>query len=304
MPIEPSITREISPLPSRRDDAHKGDVGRILIIGGHSHDSSMTSRTQVVMVGAPALTANAALRSGAGLVQMMVPGDLCAAALTIAPCATARTLIFNYDDIMTAARDFRADVLAIGPGLAELMNSKVLIELMIHFPGPMVIDAGALNLLAEAKHAAPPNPQRIVLTPHVGEAKRLLASRGHEVAIDTTTARREAACLLAEEFQCVVVLKGRGTLVTNGERLYINDTGNPGMATGGTGDVLTGVIAALLGQKMESFEASILGVYLHGLAGDFAAEELGRLSMTAQDVIDYLPDAFCDHESASMSSSD
>lgn len=304
MPIEPSITREISPLPSRRDDAHKGDVGRILIIGGHDYDPTLTTQTRTIMIGAPALAANAALRSGAGLVQMMIPGQLCAAALTIAPCATARGLVFATDEILAAINEFHADAIAVGPGLDQPYDSKVLQQLMIHFPGPMVIDAGALNLLAEAKHAAPPNPQRIVLTPHVGEAKRLLASRGHEVAIDTTTARREAACLLAEEFQCVVVLKGRGTLVTNGERLYINDTGNPGMATGGTGDVLTGVIAALLGQKMESFEAAILGVYLHGLAGDFAAEELGRLSMTAQDVIDYLPDAFCDHESASMSSSD
>jgi NAD(P)H-hydrate epimerase len=110
--------------------------------------------------------------------------------------------------------------------------------------------------------------------------------------------RRVAACALAEAFGTSVVLKGRGTIVTNGERIYTNHTGNAGMATGGTGDVLTGLIAALIGQHMPPFEAAILGVYLHGLAGDFAAEELGRLSLTALDLIDYLPEAFAEHESA------
>jgi NAD(P)H-hydrate epimerase len=91
------------------------------------------------------------------------------------------------------------------------------------------------------------------------------------------------------------VLKGRGTVVTNAERLYVNETGNAGMATGGTGDVLTGVIAALIGQNMDPYEAAILGVYLHGLAGDFAAEELGRWSMTALDLVEYLPEAFSEY---------
>jgi NAD(P)H-hydrate epimerase len=94
----------------------------------------------------------------------------------------------------------------------------------------------------------------------------------------------------------VVVLKGRGSIITDGERLFVNETGNAGMATGGTGDVLTGMIAALIGQRLPALEAAILAVYLHGLAGDFAAEELGRRSMTAMDLIEYLPEAFCDHE--------
>ncbi|MDO8630788.1 MAG: NAD(P)H-hydrate dehydratase, partial [Phycisphaerales bacterium] len=95
-----------------------------------------------------------------------------------------------------------------------------------------------------------------------------------------------------------IVLKVRGTIVTNGDRIYTNETGNSGMATAGAGDVLSGVIAALIGQRMEPFEAAILGVYLHGLAGDFAAEELGRWSMTAFDIIDYLPEAFGEHEAS------
>lgn len=299
MPLEPTITREIAPLPERREDAHKGDVGRLIILGGFgSNDAADVQAPDLMMLGAPALAANAALRSGAGLVQLLVPSDLRSPVLSVAPCATARRLIDNHARILSTIHEFRADVLAIGPGLGRSLSPHTLTEILLHFPGPVVIDADGLNLLAEAPKFAAPNPQRIILTPHVGEAHRLLAARGRDLPIETTAARRDAACTLHEEFQTIVVLKGRGTLVTNGERLYINDTGNPGMATGGTGDVLTGVIAALLGQKMDPFEAAILGVYLHGLAGDFAAEELGRHSMTAQDVIDYLPDAFCDHESA------
>jgi NAD(P)H-hydrate epimerase len=101
---------------------------------------------------------------------------------------------------------------------------------------------------------------------------------------------------LVEAYGCTAVLKGHGTIVTNGDRMYINETGNAGMASGGTGDVLTGVIAALLGQHLAPMEAAILGVYLHGLAGDFAAEELGRRSMTATDVIEYLPEALNEYE--------
>ena len=135
------------------------------------------------------------------------------------------------------------------------------------------------------------------MTPHPGEMRRLLASVKSEIKLEnTSTSRREAACALADVFDCCVVLKGRGTMVTNGQRLYLNETGNAGMATGGVGDVLTGVIAALIGQGIEPFEAAILGVYLHGLAGDFAAEELGRYALTAMDLIEYLPEAFGEHE--------
>jgi len=164
---------------------------------------------------------------------------------------------------------------------------------------PIVIDADGLNLLAGVPRFDIPDARRVVLTPHPGEARRLLAARGDDRAIDASSpARRAAASALSALYGCTVVLKGRQTIVTNGDRIYTNETGNSGMATGGTGDVLTGVIAALIGQKMDPFEAAILGVFLHGLAGDYAAEELGRWSMTALDVIDYLPEAFCEHEMA------
>jgi|CXWL01.1.fsa_nt_gi NAD(P)H-hydrate epimerase len=291
------VTREIPPLPDRSPDAHKGNVGRLVIIGGCSADS--------LMVGAPALAANAALRSGAGLVQMLVPAELRESVCVLAPCATARTLPNSPQEILHCAMDYAADVMAIGPGLGRTLTPETIVQLLDAFDGPCVVDADALNMLAalprEDKAEWPiHHPHRIVLTPHTGEARRLLDAFGISKTIDTTPhSRRAAACALVEATGCTIVLKGHGTVVTNGDRIYTNETGNAGMATAGTGDVLTGVIAALIGQHMSPFEAAVLGVYLHGLAGDFAAEELGRHAMTALDVMDYLPEAFIEHEAAS-----
>ncbi len=291
MATELIVTHEIAAAPKRRDDVHKGDVGRIVIIGGCGGD--------VCMIGAPALAANAAMRSGAGLVQLWVPESIRTSVAVLAPCATLRSLPTDAAGLLRAATDFHADVAAIGLGLGDSLSTTALQQFIVQFPGSIVVDADGLNLLSTVPRFDIPNSRRVVLTPHPGEAKRLLAARGVDRTIDGTPAsRRAAAVALVEAFGCTVVLKGRGTIVTNGDRLYTNETGNSGMATGGTGDVLTGVIAALIGQKMEPLEAAILGVFLHGLAGDYAAEELGRWSMTALDVIDYLPEAFCEHEMA------
>jgi len=291
MASELIVTHEIAAAPSRRDDAHKGEVGRIVIIGGCCNE--------VCMVGAPALAANAAFRSGAGLVQMLVPEAIRTSVAVLAPCATVRSLPSDSRGLIQATTDFHADVVAIGPGLGDSLSASVAAEFLAGFRGPFVIDADGLNLLATAPRFDIPDPRRVVLTPHPSEARRLLAAKNIDRTIDgTAPSRRAAASALVEAYGCTVVLKGRGTIVTNGDRIYTNETGNAGMATGGTGDVLTGVIAALIGQKMEPFEAAILGVFLHGLAGDYAAEELGRWSMTALDLIDYLPEAFREHEMA------
>lgn len=310
------VTHEIAPLPERARDAHKGDTGRIVVIGGCDGD--------VVMVGAPALTANAALRSGGGLVQMLVPARLRESVCVLAPCATARTLPTTAPEILRCVQDYSANVLAMGPGLGRSLTADVVFELISLFPGPCVVDADAINLLASIQRAPmgveitddsdsnPPtkrhpawtfsDPHRVVLTPHPGEARRLLDAFGITKSLDATPhSRRAAACALQEATGCTIVLKGQNTVVTNGDRIYTNETGNAGMATAGTGDVLTGIIAALIGQRMSPFEAAMLGVYLHGLAGDFAAEELGRHAMTALDVMDYLPEAFIEHEAASSS---
>jgi NAD(P)H-hydrate epimerase len=282
------ITREIAPLPDRSDAAHKGEVGRIAIIGGCC--------SEVVMVGAPALAANAALRTGAGLVHMLVPEALRTSVGVLAPCATTRTLPMDADALLEAVSDFGADVVALGPGLGDSLTPEVIIDFLSKLTQPVVLDADGLNQLAALPGGAIAHPQRIVMTPHPGELARLLSNRGIDAAIDTRPdSRHTAAQALSQAYGCIVVLKGRGTVVTNAERLYVNETGNAGMATGGTGDVLTGVIAALIGQDMDPYEAAILGVYLHGLAGDFAAEELGRWSMTALDLVEYLPEAFSEY---------
>jgi NAD(P)H-hydrate epimerase len=286
-----TVTREIPLVPARRDDVHKGDVGRLMVIGG--------CFDEVAMVGAPALVANAAFRSGAGLVRILVPERLLMPVAVLAPCATMRLLPETADGLLQAAGEFSADVAAVGPGLGQSLSASELLTFLEGFRSSVVIDADGLNLLATVPQVSIPHRERTVLTPHPGELRRLLAAHGlTPPSGDVATARREAAVMLAERVGGVVVLKGRGTVVTDGQRMYVNETGNAGMATAGAGDVLTGVIAALIGQKMPPMEAAILGVYLHGLAGDFAAEEMGRWSMTALDIIEYLPEAFCEHESA------
>ncbi len=290
---EPIITREIATFPARADDAHKGDVGRVAIVGGCCDADTM-------MAGAPALTAMAAFRSGAGLVQLIVPEPVRPVVTTLAPTATTRSLRDDSTDILTSVKDFRAVVLAIGPGLGKSITPDTLMTVLREFEGPIVLDADGLNILSNANAPALANPSRIILTPHTGEADRLLQAVGLETDVQRIASdRNKAALALVEALGCCVVLKGQGTIVTNGDRLYVNETGNAGMATGGAGDVLTGVIAALIGQGMTPIEAAILGVYLHGLAGDFAAEELGRRPMTALDIIEYLPEAINEHELAS-----
>ncbi len=228
---------------------------------------------------------------------MVVPEPLHTAAACQAPCATLRKLEDDIGVLLDAVAGFQADVIAIGPGMGDSLSASVLVGLLTGFPGPIVLDADGLNLLATTDPFDIPHASRVILTPHPGEMRRLLTGRGVQ---DPPHDRRAAACAMVEAYGCTVVLKGRGTVVTDGERLYVNETGNAGMASGGTGDALTGVIAALLGQRVDSLEAAILGVYLHGLAGDFAAQERGRHSMTAGDLIDFLPEAFCEHDTSDL----
>ena len=284
MPDPIKIVTRIPPLPTRPDTAHKGDVGRIVIVGGRLDD--------IGMVGAPALAANAALRCGSGLVQIATGAAAQATIGLLAPCATSRAL-FTDDDTSLAslAVQFGADVVAIGPGLDPRIDAQQLNELVSKFSGGIVIDADGLNLLASMGSWEAAWPHQIVLTPHPGEMRRLLD--GWQVRTDADD-RQHIAIRLAQATDAIVVLKGAGTVVTDGQRLYINQTGNSGMATAGAGDVLTGIIAAFLGQQMLPFEAAVLAVYVHGLAGDIVAEEVGRLSLTATDLIEFLPDALCD----------
>ncbi len=273
------------PFPDRPPDAHKGMVGRILVIGGRAD--------AFVMLGAPALTANAALRTGAGLVQIAtVPAAAIHVGL-LAPCATVRPLGHGDEHrLAELADEFQADVVAIGPGLPPTVSAEDIHRLMIDFRGPLVVDADGLNTLASAGEWQAPRPGQVILTPHPGEMKRLLGDQ--EIDCDPT-ARINAAKNLSSATNSLVVYKGAGTVVTDGRRIFVNTTGNSGMATAGAGDVLTGVIAGLLGQRLNLFDATVLAVYLHGLAGDFVARRMNQASIIATDLIDALPAAISAH---------
>jgi ADP-dependent NAD(P)H-hydrate dehydratase len=279
---------DVPALPPRAVDANKGTFGRVLIVAG--------SRG---MSGAAVLCASGALRGGAGLVRLAVPEGILPIVATANPCYTTAPLPQDAHGRLSAAAlpellelVRRNSVAEFGPGLgqsAELGN--VLASILEQTATPLVLDADALNVLAGRlgslrKHSGP-----IVLTPHPGEFARLL-----HCDIPSVQARRqELAAEFARTHGVVVVLKGHGTIVTDGQRVYVNTTGNPGMATGGTGDVLGGLIAALMGQALETFAAAQLAVYLHGLAGDLAREQLGEASLIASDLLDFLPHAFQQH---------
>ncbi len=273
-------------LPERAADAHKGDFGLVLIVGG--------SRG---MAGAVALAGMAALRGGAGLVRLAVPDVCqdCVAAfepsyMTVAlPSDDAGRIDAGaWETIVTLAKV--ATVVACGPGLGRCDGLSALVgRLYGELAQPLVVDADALNALATQREvlARPGGPR--ILTPHPGEFSRLISAR-------LAAERREAAAVeLAARCGIVVVLKGHQTLITDGNRRANNTTGNPGMATGGSGDVLTGLIAALVSQGLEQFAAARLGVHLHGLAGDLAAARLGQESLIAGDLVRFLPDAFRAH---------
>jgi NAD(P)H-hydrate epimerase len=269
-------------LPQRSPDAHKGDFGLALIVGG--------SRG---MTGAVALAGMAALRGGAGLVRLAVP-DVCLDAvarfepsyMTVGlPADSGGRLAASAYDAIAALVD-AATVVACGPGLGRSWDLDQLVgRLYQEVHKPMIVDADGLNALsADADVLNQPGGPRI-LTPHPGEFARLTGKK-----LDGQQ-RQAAAVELAARCRAVVVLKGHRTLITDGTRQAINTTGNPGMATGGTGDVLTGLITALWCQGLEAFAAARLGVHLHGLAGDLAAEELGQVSLIASDLVRFLPAA-------------
>jgi NAD(P)H-hydrate epimerase len=275
-------------LPKRAPDANKGDCGRILIVAG--------SRG---MAGAAALASDAAYRAGAGLVLLAVPDSLLETMSAKQTCAIVVGLPDERGSIGAGTAEAVArlaevgDVLAIGPGLGRSDTSSAEIRKMIRdATKPVVLDADGLNAFEGQADGLAVSKAPRILTPHPGELGRLMGATTAAI----NRARRRTAEAAAKRFKAVVVLKGRGTIVSDGRRTETNTTGNAGMATGGAGDVLTGVIAGLLGQGMKPFDAARLGVHLHGRAGDLAAEKLGQHSLMATDLLDYLPAAFLEHE--------
>lgn len=277
----------IPTLPPRPADSHKGLYGTVLVLAGGRG-----------MAGAAALTGAGALRSGAGLVRIACPSEVQPTVASFEPSYMTYPLPCDDDGLVrfpTAQSVLErlvesADVVAIGPGLGRSADLTALVRWAVEtIDKPLVLDADALNALVGATDSLFARTQPVVVTPHPGEFARLTGKTTAEVQADRETA---AAELARQGRALTVVLKGNGSIVTDGARVFVNPTGNPGMATGGAGDVLTGLIAALIGQKLPTFEASVLGVYAHGLAGDIARDQNGTIGMIAGDIVDALADTF------------
>jgi NAD(P)H-hydrate epimerase len=256
------LARWLRPRPR---NSHKGLYGHVLCVGG-DHGSG----------GAIALCAEAALRTGAGLVSVATRADHVAPLLARRPELMPRA-IEDVGDFDTATQ--RATLLALGPGLGQNDWGRELLARALHADLPMVLDADALNLIAEHPRTLRADT---VLTPHPGEAARLLGIDTRALQSDRFTAAQR----LVERFGCVIVLKGAGTIVAAPDSTpRVIAAGNAGMASGGLGDLLTGVIAALRAQGFDPFEAASAGALLHGAAGDFAASDVGERGLLASDLL-------------------
>lgn len=255
---------------------HKGTYGHALLISGSKGK-----------MGAAVLSARACLRSGAGLVSAYVPACGCNIIQTAVP--EAMVLVSETDDHLSKLPDIESfSAIGIGPGIGKSEETANMLKLLIQQARvPLVLDADALNILSENKTWLAFLPENSILTPHPGEFKRLAGKSANSF---------ERLQLLREfciKYKVYVVLKGAySAICTPLGKCFFNPTGNPGMATGGSGDVLTGIITSLLAQHYSALDACWAGAYLHGLAGDLASENLGENSLIAGDIIDYLPDAF------------
>ena len=282
-------TSQLPTLSPRGVDTHKGDFGRALLVGG--------SRG---MAGAIALAGLAALRSGAGTVTLGI-ADKCLEivasfepAYMTAPlaCDAEGRLVVAAKDALAVLAD-RATCIGCGPGLGRSPQITGLITWMYQvLPQPIVFDADALHALAEKPDVLTEPGGIRILTPHVGEFQELL--NVHDLPREKLERR---AGLMAASNKIIICLKGHRTLVTDGHQATHNLTGNPGMATCGSGDVLTGIVTALICQGLTPFDAVRLAAHVHGLAGDLAANEVGQVSLNASDLLRQLPAAFLQLES-------
>ena len=273
----------------RNLNSHKGDFGKIFILAGSPRFS-----------GAAVLCSAAAMRSGAGLVTLGIPEGINRAIIKIKPKEVMTlplpetkqgTLSLNgYNKVKNFIKGI--DILVIGPGLTQNKSTQSLVRKVIsNTDKPTVIDADGLNALVghlNILHRSLNTLPRTILTPHPGEMSKLLGASVKKVQDN----REEMAKKFARDYKVTLVLKGHHTVVADNKgKFYINKTGNPGMATAGSGDILTGIISAFLGQGLNSFDAAKFAVYLHGLSGDLAAKEKTQVGMIASDIIDKIPEA-------------
>ncbi|MDR7505668.1 MAG: NAD(P)H-hydrate dehydratase [Armatimonadota bacterium] len=279
--VTPEMVR--ARIPPRPRDSHKGTYGRTLIVAG-----------SVGFTGAAVLAALGALRAGAGLVTLGVPADVYPIIASHVVEAMPTPLPARHGALSAEAR-IRIDELAaiseavaVGPGLSTAPGVREVVVGLLQSGRPLVIDADGLNVLAGEAEVLRTAAGPVVITPHPGELARLVGRRTAEITQDRLGSAREAA----DRLRCVVVLKSASTVVAAPEGdAYIVRTGNPGMATGGMGDVLTGAVASLIGQGVSPTEAAWAGAYLHGLAADLLAEERGMVGMLASEVAHRLPQA-------------
>lgn len=267
------IITDLPQLPPRPVDGHKGMFGRLLIVGGSDE-----------MIGAPVFAGTAALRTGAGLVQIAMPKSVLATALSITPELIGLGLTARGNRRLLEAAE-KADVLVIGPGLGQSAESDERLNQLMRLDKLAVVDADALNFLAKKKSWPAWFKLRAVLTPHPGEMKRLAQLIGQSSVPSDEAGRIDIAVAAANAFKQIIVLKGYRTVITDGKRVAINHTGNSSLSKAGAGDVLSGIIGTLLAQEMDPFDAAMLGVYLHGRAGEIAGERLGMRSVLANDVV-------------------
>ena len=267
----------LSILPDRKPDSHKGDYGKILLLCG--------SRGYT---GAAALAAMGALRSGAGLVYLAVPESIYA----IEACKLTEAIVLPLPDeggtiAMSALPEIRRllpkmDAVLIGCGLGQSEGTRAVLETVLReFSGPVVVDADGINLLAKHMDILRERHASTILTPHAGEFVR--------IGGDNKADRVPETLRFAMKYGCILLLKGHETVISDGKETYVNQTGNPGMAVGGSGDVLSGIIVSLLGQGIEPLKAAACGAWLHGKAGDICAEEIGQYGMLPTDLVEVLP---------------
>ena len=267
----------LSILPDRDPFAHKGKFGKILLLCGSEG-----------YTGAAALASMGALRSGAGLVFLGVPRSI----YTIAAVKLTEAIVFPLPDVdgklsceaipEILERLPKMDAVLLGPGLGQSQGvSEVVKAVLEHGECPVVLDADGINVMAKHMDVLRGRKGTTILTPHDGEFARL----GGVIGEDRVAAAEE----MAKNLGAIMLLKGHRTTITDGSTTYINRTGNPGMAVGGSGDVLAGIIVSLLGQGIAPLEAAACGAWLHGAAGDRCAAEMGQYGMLPTDMLNVLP---------------
>lgn len=279
------VKRHISKIPQRREDTHKGDFGHVFVVAG--------SRG---MTGAAYLASQAALLSGSGIVTCGIPKSLnpimeikLTEGMTLALPETKEATLSSSaeEDIIDFIK--KVDVIALGPGLSRHNGTQKLVRnLLNRVNKPMILDADGIIALIGHLDILKKRTSPTILTPHPGEMSRLVEKDTREIQSN----REKVASGFAKKHNIIVVLKGYRTVVAGPKgKLYVNKTGNSGMSTAGVGDVLTGMISSFVGQGIDPYSSAVIGVYLHGLAGDIAAKDKGQFSLIASDLLDKLPQA-------------